>query len=79
MAMLTQEEWFEWRENPVTLALREAIKERIKDHQEELSDPDSPRERDILIKGMILAFQKILDISPAENDLITEELFQDEI
>ena len=79
MPQLNPSEWLEWRENPVTLALREAIKERIDEHTAELRDPDSSRERDIILKGMILAFQKVLEASPADGDLIKEELFKDEI
>ena len=79
MPQLAHEEWAEWRSHPVTLALREAIKERIDNHLMELSDLNSTPERDLVLKGMILAFRKILEASPSDGDLITEELFKDEV
>jgi hypothetical protein len=76
---LSQDEWLEWRDHPVTLALREAIRVRINQHLSELADPDSTRDRDILLKGHLMAYDRILNASPADGDLITEELFRDEV
>jgi hypothetical protein len=79
MPQLSKDEWQAWRDHPVTLALKAAIQERVQDHLKELSDLGSSPERDLVLKGMIKAFQRVLEASPADDDLITMELFTDEV
>lgn len=74
MQKLNREQWLEWRNHPVTEALNQAIKERIQETKDQLSDPDSSPERDRLLKGMIWAFEVILNAKP---DLL-DALFQEE-
>ena len=66
----------EWRESPVTRALKEAVLERIKDAKDQLADPFTDPKFDLVLKGMIRAFNEVLEAKP---DLIDEGEDSDEI
>lgn len=66
----------EWRENPVTAALKEAVRERIEDAREQLADPFADPKYDLVLKGMIRAFNEVLEAKP---DLIEEGEDSDEV
>ena len=54
----------EWENHPVTKLLQETIRERIAEAKNELSQPSNDREYDLIVKGMIRAFEEQLDIRP---------------
>lgn len=56
--------------------MQEAIRERIAEAKVELSQPSNDREYDLVIKGMIRAFDEMLDIRP---DIFEGEENKDEI
>lgn len=72
---MTRELWLEWVNHPVTLAVNEAVKQRINESKDQLANPDSDSDRDRFLKGMIWAFSEVLDAKP---DIIDEE-FVDEV
>lgn len=76
MAKLTHEEWREWINLPVTLELNQAVKDRIQGLLEILSNPDSDRDRDMYLRGMIRAFREVLEAKP---ELLDEDLFEDTV
>ena len=74
MPNLTPERFREWKENPVTLAVLDQIRNRITESKDILAG-DNDREFDIYIKGMIRAFNEVLEV-----DLdITTETQEDEV
>lgn len=50
--------------------MQEAVKERILGAKDQLSDPNSDSNRDRFLKGMIWAFNEVLDMEP---NLMDEE------
>jgi vacuolar-type H+-ATPase subunit E/Vma4 len=64
LSNVTQEMWLEWRDHPVTEAVRQAVRDRIEQAKDQLTSPDSNPERDTLLKGMIWAFKEVLDAKP---------------
>lgn len=74
MQNLSPEVWAEWRRNDVTLAFMDQIRVRIEESQEKLSGPSNNRDYDQVLKGMIWAFNEVLDVK-----LETEEENENEI
>ena len=74
MQNLSPEVWAEWRRNDVTLAFMDQIRVRIEESQEKLSGPSNTRDYDQVLKGMIWAFNEVLDVK-----LETEEENENEI
>ena len=72
---LNKELILEWQSHPVTLALREAVKQRINDCKDELSDPSSDNDRDRFLKGMIWAYQETLEAKPDLEEETVDEIF----
>lgn len=64
MPNVTLEQWQEHQSHPVTAALKAAILERIEASKNELADPDSDNNRDRFLKGMIWAFNEVLEARP---------------
>lgn len=65
-----KEQYLEWRDHPVTIALMAAIKMRVdegKDHLIASNDPDFDR----IIKGMLRAYKEILDHRTEFSDLLS--------
>ena len=76
MPSVNKQQWLEWRENPVTRALKESVTERIEEAKDQLSDPYADPKFDLVLKGMIRAFNEVLEAKP---DLIDEGDFSDEV
>ena len=72
--MLKNEKWREWQVHPVTVALGEALRQRINDAKDQLVG-SGDRDYDLILKGMIRAFTQVLHIEP---DFLDEE-FVDEV
>lgn len=73
MPNVTREEWQEWQNHPATLAIKEAIVERIAESKDKIvhsTDPDFDR----FIKGMIWAFHEVLEARP---EVIIDEVNDD--
>mgnify|MGYP001587215837 FL=1 len=73
-----KEQILEWQNHPVTLALKEAVVQRINDCKDELSDPSSDNDRDRFLKGMIWAFQETLEAKPDLEEETIDEIFSGE-
>lgn len=65
----------EWKNHPVTLEVQEAVKQRIVEVKDELASPLSDAERDRFLKGMVWAFNEVVEIKPE----ISNEEFVDEV
>ena len=74
MQRLGPEQWQEWVRNDVTLMVMDQIRNRIEETQEKLTGPSNDRDYDQVLKGMIWAFNEVLDVK-----LETEEENEDEI
>ena len=74
--IVNKEQWQEWKRNSVTEAVMDEIRERIKTAQENLVGPSNDRDYDQVLKGMIWAFNEVLDV---QLELPTEEEDEDEI
>ena len=61
---INREQYIEWRDHPVTVAIKEAINLRIQESKDELSSPLSDPDRDRFLKGMIWAFKEVLEVEP---------------
>ena len=70
MQRLGPEQWQEWRENKVTSAVMDQVKFRIEETSEKLTGPSNDRDFDQFLKGMIWAFNEVLDV---QLDITTEE------
>ncbi len=56
------EQWQEWKNSNVTLAVMMQIQERIEEAKDQLVGPSNDRDFDQFVKGMIRAFQEVLDV-----------------
>ena len=65
--MLTKEDLGMWKQNEVTQAVNRAIETRIKDAFEEIVNSRNS-DYDSHIKGMIVAFREVLDVSFEDID-----------
>lgn len=66
MPNVTPAEFREWESHPVTLAVKEAIKERVNQAKDHLAyGVGNDHEFDLFLKGMVRAFTDVLDASPA--------------
>ena len=73
--IVNKEQWQEWRNrNEVTLMVMDQIRNRIEETQEKLVGPANDRDYDQVLKGMIWAFNEVLDVQ-----LETEEEDTDEV
>ena len=70
------EQWQEWKNSDVTLAVMDQIRVRIEDSKEQLIGTFNDRDFDQYVKGMIKAFTEVLDV---RLDFITEEEDEDEV
>ena len=71
MQQLTPERWQEWKASPVTVAVMEAVNERIDAAKDQLTGPNNERDFDQFTKGLIWAFNEVLSIKldiPTERD-----------
>lgn len=75
MSEVTQEDWLQWVNHPVTVEIQKAVRERIQESKDQLADPNSDADRDRFLKGMIWAFGEVLDAKPEIS--IEEKLFDD--
>ena len=73
--IVNPEQWQEWQRNDVTLAVMDEIRTRIEEAQEKLVGPSNDRDYDQVLKGMIWAFNEVLDVQLET----TEEEQEDEI
>lgn len=65
MHVVRQEQWVEWKSHPVTLALKEAINQRILEATDQIvSGPSNDRDFDQFMKGMVRAFNEVLVAEP---------------
>ena len=71
-----QQRFNEWKENQVTKEFLDAVKERIKGAIDNLLPSTNSHENHMFIKGMIQAYNEILDV---KLDMILEEINDDEI
>ena len=71
-----QQRFNEWKENQVTKEFLGAVKERIKGAIDNLLPSTNSHEYDMFMKGMIQAYNEILDV---KLDMILEEINEDEI
>ena len=74
--IVNKEQWQEWKRNSVTEAVMDEIRERIKTAQENLVGPSNDRDYDQVLKGMIWAFNEVLDV---QLELPTEEEDENEV
>ena len=59
----------EWKVSPTTKEFLEAVAERIAEAKEQLTSASNTHEYDQFVKGMILAYKEVLEVTP----VITEE------
>lgn len=71
-----QQRFQEWRENPVTNEVFDAIKARVLGALENLSVSTNTHEYDLFLKGMILAYREVLDVN---LDMTIEGIDKDEV
>lgn len=67
------EQWQEWVRNDVTLMVMDQIRNRIEETQEKLTGPSNDRDYDQVLKGMIWAFNEVLDVK-LETEEETDEI-----
>ena len=65
MPNVTQEQWQEWQNHPVTEALRVAIKVRLSECSDQvLLGPNNTREFDQYVKGLFRGLSEVLEFKP---------------
>ena len=69
--VITKDLWVEWQNHPVTSELYASLREKIEDGRDELSSLDIDPKRDAIVRGMIWAFNNVIDAKP---DFSVEEL-----
>ena len=69
-----QQRFNEWKENQVTKEFLGAVKERIKGATDNLLSWTNDHEYDLFMKGMIQAYNEILDV---KLEMILEEINED--
>lgn len=78
MRPVRREEFQEWEKDPVTLAVKEAIQERIKGCADQLvSNRFGNKEYDEFMRGMIQAFEDVLNVELDDIKSIEED--EDEV
>lgn len=70
----TLEEFRDWRKNPVTQEVMEVIRERINDSKNALVVGTNDREYDLFVKGMIKAFNEVLEMKFSEGEQDEDEI-----
>ena len=71
-----QQRFNEWKENQVTKEFLDAVKDRLQGAMNNLLPSTNSHEYDMFIKGMIHAYNEILDV---KLEMILEEMAEDEI
>ena len=67
--ILSKEQWLQWLRNPVTISLRDVIKERQEEGHQRILHSTDPQ-FDQIAKGIIMGLQETLDWEP---EVYTEE------
>ena len=71
MQPVNREQFLEWESHPVTAAVKQVVKERIEQATSlVVNGPSNSQEFDQFMKGMIRAFNEVLDVQLEE---ISEE------
>lgn len=76
MSSVDPQQWQEWKRSKVTIAVMDLIRDRIEDAKDQLIGPSNDRDFDQYVKGMIRAFNEVIDV---QLDLFTEEEQENEI
>jgi hypothetical protein len=70
---MRKEQWLEWRDHPVTLVLKDVVKERIAESTSQVLNSNDP-EFDRVLKGIVRAYNELLDWEPEITEEETDEL-----
>ena len=70
------EQWQEWKNSDITQAVMDQIRDRVEEAKDLLIGASNERDFDQYIKGMIRAFNEVLDV---RLDFTTEEEDEDEV
>lgn len=71
MQPVNQELFREWRSHPVTEALMASLKERIEEGKLQIVNSNDP-EYDRIVKGMVRAYQDVLEVALEEKQDMIE-------